>query len=59
MVEHDRKKNNIVVYNFPEDLDQTTERENFVKMCKVTTELNVNVQKCIGMTEKLIKQDPF
>jgi len=49
LIEHDRKKNNIVVYNFP-----TTKKNFFVKMCKVTIELDVNTLNFIGL-QKVIQ----
>ena len=59
LAERDRKKNNIVVYNFPENPDQTTEREKFVEMCKVTTELDVNVHKIYRLGRKTDKTRPL
>ena len=52
LAERDRKKNNIVVYNFPEDSTEMAEKDNFTKMCKEATDLDINVLKFLRLGRK-------
>ena len=51
LAERERKKNNIVIYNFPED---TAEKDKFVKMCKETTDLDVKIYKLFRLGRKAV-----
>ena len=52
LAERERKKNNVVVYNLPEESNPTAEKDQFVKMCKEATDLDVNVQKLFRLGKK-------
>ena len=43
--EHERKKNNIIVYNLPEAPEQSSEEQNFAGLCKCIVKVDLNIQK--------------
>ena len=52
LAERDRKKNNVIVYNFPEGSDLENEKQCFVALCKDFAELDVSVQKYFRIGRK-------
>ena len=49
LAERERKKNNIIIYNFPED---TAERDKLLKMCKDSTDLDIKIHKLFRLGRK-------
>lgn len=43
--EHKQKRRNLVIYSFPEGVSQIVEKENYTKMCKEISDLEVNLLK--------------
>ena len=43
--ERERKKNNIIVYNFLEASEQSPEDQNFANLCKTIVKVDINIQK--------------
>ena len=54
LAERDRKKNNVIVYNLAECSNPTTEKDNFINLCKEATELDVRVLKSFRLGWKLM-----
>jgi len=50
--ERDRKKNNIIVYNFPEASEQSLEDQNFANLCKAIIKVDINIQKMFRIGRK-------
>ena len=53
LAERDRKKNIVIVHNLAECSNPTTEKDNFIKLCKEATDLDVRVQKCFRLGQKI------
>jgi len=53
LAKSDQKKNNVIVYNLAECSNPTTEKDNFIKLCKEATDLDVRVQKCFRLGQKI------
>ena len=50
--ERERKKNNIIVYNFPEASEQSPEDQNFANLCKTIVKVDINIQKMFRIGRK-------
>jgi len=50
--ERERKKNNIIVYNFPEASEQSPEDQNFANLCKNIVKVDINIQKMFHIGRK-------
>ena len=49
LAERERKKNNIIIYNFPED---TAERDKLLKICKDSADLDIKIHKLFHLGRK-------
>ena len=51
--DRNRRKNNLIMYNYPEGADLSADKESFISLCSTVFDLNVEVDKVLRLGRRL------